>query len=114
VHYYNYDALCTDVTTFPKARFASEYGFQSFPSFISLLPVSQPGDWYATSPLMEHRQHHPNGTQQLIDQMAVCWLLGYARIDPRQCVHHELTVDHDCHRAGALYNTAKRQLDHQL
>ena len=72
VHYYNYDALCTDVSTFPTPRFASEYGFQAFPSLITLSAISQPSDWAPTSPLMVHRQHHTNGTQQLMNQMAVC------------------------------------------
>eukprot|EP01094_Clydonella_sp_ATCC50884_P019732 TRINITY_DN3927_c0_g1_i1.p1 TRINITY_DN3927_c0_g1~~TRINITY_DN3927_c0_g1_i1.p1 ORF type:complete len:944 (+),score=224.15 TRINITY_DN3927_c0_g1_i1:90-2921(+) len=69
VHYYNYEAMCTDVSTFPDPRFASEYGFQSFPSFATIATVSEQGDWAPHSPLMEHRQHHPEGTSQLDKQM---------------------------------------------
>jgi hypothetical protein len=40
VHYYNYQADCWDVTKYPGSRFTSEYGVQSFPSFITLESVS--------------------------------------------------------------------------
>ena len=33
LHYYNYADDCEDWTTYPTARFISEHGFQSFPSF---------------------------------------------------------------------------------
>jgi hypothetical protein len=61
VHYYNYDADCWDVSTFPRPRFASEYGFESFPSLLTLAPVSNQslGDWSYNSAFLEHRQHHP-------------------------------------------------------
>lgn len=38
-HYYNYLSDCWDWTTYPRARFASEYGFQSWPSFSTLAQV---------------------------------------------------------------------------
>ncbi|XP_051901716.1 beta-mannosidase isoform X2 [Pristis pectinata] len=41
VHYYNYYKDCWDWTHFPKPRFASEYGFQSWPSFSTLERVMQ-------------------------------------------------------------------------
>ena len=66
VHFYTYDTKCTDLSVYPTPRFASEFGFQSFPSFQSLRSVSLPEDWSPMSPLMEHRQHHPNGTQELM------------------------------------------------
>ena len=71
VHFYNYDLLCTDVTQYPTPRFASEYGFQSFPSIQTWQPVSLPDDWTYDSDLMNHRQHHADGTTQLINEVSV-------------------------------------------
>lgn len=70
VHRYDYTDLCTDVTKFPRPRFTSEYGFQSYPSLETLKAISEPQDWDNNSPLMLHRQHHPNGNEQLAQQMA--------------------------------------------
>jgi beta-mannosidase len=69
VHYYDYTSDCWDENTFPRPRFASEYGYQSFPSFISLKVVSQPLDWEWDSPFMYHRQHHENGNDQIMDML---------------------------------------------
>jgi len=77
VHWYNYDMMCTNVTYLPNSRFVSEYGFQSFPSLESFMPVTLPEDWYQTSPVMEHRQHHPDGTPQLLGQI----LMHFAYIE---------------------------------
>ena len=59
MHYYNYLTDCWDVTSFPRPRFTSEYGFQSFPSFETLAPVSDGalGDWNFNSSFTAHRQH---------------------------------------------------------
>lgn len=38
-HFYSYLLDCWDWRTFPRTRFASEYGFQSWPSFSTLRPV---------------------------------------------------------------------------
>jgi len=65
LHFYNYDMVCTDVHQLPNSRFVSEYGFQSFPSLYSWIPVSEPADWDYTSDLMNHRQHHADGMLQL-------------------------------------------------
>lgn len=40
-HFYSYTLDCWDWRTFPRARFASEYGFQSWPSFSTLQPVTE-------------------------------------------------------------------------
>jgi beta-mannosidase len=70
VHYYNYLDDCTNLTLIPPARFMSEYGFQSFDSFPTLSPTLDPslGDANYNSPLMNWRQHHDNGTNQIIYQ----------------------------------------------
>eukprot|EP01114_Cavostelium_apophysatum_P010650 TRINITY_DN2464_c0_g1_i1.p1 TRINITY_DN2464_c0_g1~~TRINITY_DN2464_c0_g1_i1.p1 ORF type:complete len:818 (+),score=180.58 TRINITY_DN2464_c0_g1_i1:25-2478(+) len=70
LHFYDYNFMCTNVSAMPSPRFASEYGFQSFPSMFSWDPVTDPNeDWYRDSPLMNHRQHHPNGTEQLVAEV---------------------------------------------
>ncbi|XP_072031155.1 beta-mannosidase-like [Amphiura filiformis] len=65
VHYYNYGADCWDVSTFPKPRFASEYGYQSWASFETLAKVSEKSDWSYSSNFSEHRQHHLLGNQEM-------------------------------------------------
>lgn len=40
-HFYSYLLDCWDWRTFPRTRFASEYGFQSWPSFSTLQPVGE-------------------------------------------------------------------------
>ncbi|KAG7277116.1 hypothetical protein CRUP_031329, partial [Coryphaenoides rupestris] len=42
-HYYSYTHDCWDWTAFPRTRFASEYGFQSWPSFSTLQKVRRLG-----------------------------------------------------------------------
>lgn len=61
VHFYDYIMDCWSVSGYPKPRFASEYGFQSYPSFETLSEVSLPEDWTYNSRFMDHRQHHGNG-----------------------------------------------------
>ncbi|XP_013790438.1 beta-mannosidase-like [Limulus polyphemus] len=62
VHYYNYGKDGWDWHTYPRPRFVSEYGFQSYPSFETLKNISKPDDWtYPFSQFLEHRQHHALG-----------------------------------------------------
>ncbi|XP_078660192.1 beta-mannosidase-like [Branchiostoma floridae x Branchiostoma belcheri] len=68
VHYYNYAADCWDWTTFPKTRFASEYGFQSWPSFHTLKNASREEDCTLNSAFNSHRQHHGDGNAQMMNQ----------------------------------------------
>ncbi|XP_068574186.1 beta-mannosidase [Cebidichthys violaceus] len=70
-HFYSYTLDCWDWTTFPRTRFASEYGFQSWPSFSTLQPVSVPEDWSYNSNFSSHRQHHEDGNQQMLLQAAL-------------------------------------------
>jgi beta-mannosidase len=71
VHWYNYVNDCTDLATYPHSRFVSEYGFQSFPSLITWRTVSDPalGDWKIDSEFLFKRQHHRNGTAQVLAQI---------------------------------------------
>ncbi|EFC41110.1 predicted protein [Naegleria gruberi] len=69
VHYYDYSTVCTNVDNFPRARFMSEYGHQSFASLQTFKSVSMAQDWFYNSTLMNHRQHHPDGTNQILFQI---------------------------------------------
>uniref|UniRef100_H2YWC6 Uncharacterized protein n=1 Tax=Ciona savignyi TaxID=51511 RepID=H2YWC6_CIOSA len=66
VHYYNYNDNCLDWT-----KFASEYGFQSWPSFEAIQQVSEPQDWTITSNWSEHRNHHGSGNQEMLSQISM-------------------------------------------
>ena len=70
-HYYNYRENNWDWTIYPKTRFASEYGFQSFPAFAIVQSVSAPEDWSILSRWVEMRQHHPNGNLELLWQIGL-------------------------------------------
>lgn len=70
-HFYSYTLDCWDWTTLPRTRFASEYGFQSWPSFSTLQPVSISEDWSYSSNFSSHRQHHENGNEQMLQQAAL-------------------------------------------
>jgi len=64
VHFYDYKNDCWDTETFPNPRFASEYGYQSYPSFQALSSVVTSDDQLVwNSSLLFHRQHHANGTK---------------------------------------------------
>merc|ERR1712137_452404 len=65
VHFYDYTNLCTNTSIYPTPRFASEYGFQSYPLLNSMEKISIPEDWSPHSPFMIHRQHHPDGNEVL-------------------------------------------------
>ncbi|KAL7982064.1 hypothetical protein Chor_001121 [Crotalus horridus] len=67
-HYYNYLNDCWDWTLYPRARFASEYGFQSWPSFSTLVQVSVEEDWSYKSNFSLHRQHHAGGNDEMLQQ----------------------------------------------
>ncbi|XP_048452347.1 beta-mannosidase isoform X2 [Rhincodon typus] len=84
VHYYSYTADCWDWTHFPKTRFASEYGFQSWPSFSTLERVSSPEDWYYNSSFTNHRQHQVAGNKNLLYQIQIHFNLSHAKKTPLQ------------------------------
>ncbi|MEE6460575.1 hypothetical protein FKM82_001012 [Ascaphus truei] len=68
VHYYNYLTDCWDWKSYPKPRFASEYGFQSWPSLSTVEKASAPEDWSYTSKFASHRQHHSSGNEEMFFQ----------------------------------------------
>nr|XP_006824165.1 PREDICTED: beta-mannosidase-like [Saccoglossus kowalevskii] len=65
VHFYDYTNDCWDINTFPKPRFASEYGYQSWPSFETIRSVSIEEDWDYSSNFSGHRQHHATGNEEM-------------------------------------------------
>ena len=50
-------------------RFASEYGFQSWPGWEVVAAVSEAEDWSLASAWAAHRQHHPGGNMELVWQI---------------------------------------------
>ncbi|XP_071598687.1 beta-mannosidase isoform X1 [Heliangelus exortis] len=68
-HFYDYQSDCWSWTVYPKTRFASEYGFQSWPSFSTIEKVSSTEDWSYTSNFSLHRQHHEHGNDQMLQQI---------------------------------------------
>ncbi|XP_022817754.1 beta-mannosidase [Spodoptera litura] len=61
-HYYNYLADNWNMMTYPKTRFASEYGFQSLPSLVTMRTATNNSkDFSLDSHYSIHRQHSPNG-----------------------------------------------------
>jgi beta-mannosidase len=62
VHYYNYTSPLWDWRHYPSAKFASEYGFQSYPSLETLSKVINESDLtYPMSKAMDHHQHSTIG-----------------------------------------------------
>uniref|UniRef100_A0A8D2B1D6 Beta-mannosidase n=1 Tax=Sciurus vulgaris TaxID=55149 RepID=A0A8D2B1D6_SCIVU len=68
VHFYDYGSDCWNWKIFPKARFVSEYGYQSWPSFSTLETVSSEKDWFYKSKFSIHRQHHEHGNYEMLYQ----------------------------------------------
>ncbi|XP_059478793.1 beta-mannosidase [Neocloeon triangulifer] len=67
IHYYNYLADGWDPAVYPRTRFASEFGFQSYPSMWALRQDVAAGDLDLglNSEIINQRQHHPGGNAEL-------------------------------------------------
>ncbi|XP_006872780.1 PREDICTED: beta-mannosidase [Chrysochloris asiatica] len=78
VHYYNYIGDCWNWKNFPKARFVSEYGYQSWPSLSTLEKVSSKNDWSFGSNFSVHRQHHAHGNDEMLYQAGLHFKLPYS------------------------------------
>ncbi|KAM3937159.1 beta-mannosidase [Leptodactylus fuscus] len=89
VHYYNYITDCWNWTSYPKPRFASEYGFQSWPSFSTINKVSTPEDWSYNSNFSAHRQHHDLGNEQMMIQAGLHFKMP-VNVDPVKQFHDTL------------------------
>lgn len=125
-HYYNYTRDCWNWNEFPRTRFASEYGFQSWPSLSTLSKVSVPSDWDFNSHFSAHRQHHEDGNQQMLKQAELHYILPNStdpvqrfrdtiyitQVMQAQCVKiqtefyrrsRSIIIDGKGHTMGALY-----------
>lgn len=60
IHFYTYDLNLWDPRIYPRSRFVSEYGFQSFPSYSSWNSIKRPEENLEN--LIDHRQHFPFGS----------------------------------------------------
>ncbi|KAG2787985.1 Beta-mannosidase [Phytophthora cactorum] len=72
VHFYDYNNDCQDYRMYPRARFISEFGFQSWPSAASLHDVSSKEDWDSFQSFwkfLKYRERHENGTTQMLTQL---------------------------------------------
>ncbi|GMF49239.1 unnamed protein product [Phytophthora fragariaefolia] len=72
VHFYDYSSDCQDYQMYPRARFISEFGFQSWPSAASLRDASSEEDWGSFQSfwqLLKYRERHENGTTQMLTQL---------------------------------------------
>jgi beta-mannosidase len=69
VHFYDYKCDCEVTASFPDAKFVSEFGFQSMPSFLAYEPVTTPEDWDPDSTLLLYRQRHEDGNEQIEAQI---------------------------------------------
>lgn len=67
VHYYNYIRNGWDITQYPRTRFCSEYGFQSWPSIYTIATaIESTKDLHINSDFVKHRQHQPLGNQYML------------------------------------------------
>ncbi|XP_011706786.1 PREDICTED: beta-mannosidase-like [Wasmannia auropunctata] len=67
VHYYNYIRNGWDITQYPRTRFCSEYGFQSWPSIYTIVTaIESTKDLHINSDFVKHRQHLPLGNQYML------------------------------------------------
>ena len=67
-HFYDYTINGWLPESFKVPRFMSEYGVQSLPSYSTLSKAySMPDDAEYFGKLNEHRQHHGDGNQQIIN-----------------------------------------------
>ncbi|MGA2545960.1 MAG: glycoside hydrolase family 2 protein [Rectinemataceae bacterium] len=53
-----------------KPRFCSEFGFQSFPNFRTVVSFAPEGERNVTSPTMEHHQRHTRGNTIIMETMS--------------------------------------------
>ena len=69
VHFYDYNCDCLNVSNLPVPRFASEFGFQSYPSLRTLRAAFRKRNVTLFDPNTEHRQHLVNGNKLLEEQV---------------------------------------------
>jgi beta-galactosidase/beta-glucuronidase len=75
VHFYDYESDPLDPAMYPRARFVSEFGFQSHPSFDAYAKVTAPDDWARDSEAVHYRQRHEGGNEEMDAQIARTFVL---------------------------------------
>tara|TARA_B110000208_G_scaffold175619_1_gene221343 strand:- start:558 stop:3725 length:3168 start_codon:yes stop_codon:yes gene_type:complete len=83
MHNYLYDLDNWDDTLYKSPRFMSEFGLQSWPSALTMGSVFPAEMWSYSSAMSEERNHHPNGQQEMLQQVAMHFHLVEA-CDPKQ------------------------------
>lgn len=71
VHSYLYGADSWDPSVFKRPRFMSEFGLQSWPSAITLKDTFPPDQWSFSSNLSTNRNHHPDGQDEILQQISM-------------------------------------------
>ena len=74
VHFYDYSSNLLDARSFPNAKFVSEFGFQSLPSFDAFKAQSAPEDWDVNAELMRYRMRHAGGFEEMEKQLEMHFL----------------------------------------
>lgn len=71
VHCYLYDSDNWDFTSYKRPRFMSEFGLQSWPSALTMSEVFPTSEWSYDSDMSINRNHHPDGQDQMLQQIAM-------------------------------------------
>jgi beta-galactosidase/beta-glucuronidase len=72
VHFYDYSSNLLDSKTYPPAKFISEFGYMSLPSFDSFAKQSKSEkeqDWAFSGKLMRSRMRHAGGFEEMEKQL---------------------------------------------
>jgi len=74
IHFYALDEDCLNISLYPRARWVTEHGWESEPSFFTLAPtLGGPGDYSFNSSMVAARQQHPPGQGQITFQVELNW-----------------------------------------
>lgn len=77
VHFYNYVDDCLSLAIYPRARYSSEYGYQSWPSYNTLKAISDPvEDLFYGTDFFHHREHHAGGSYLIYSGVILALKLG--------------------------------------
>ena len=55
VHFYDYSSNCFDLSSYPRAKFVSEYGYMSYASLSVYKNYTTPADWSINSDMSAYR-----------------------------------------------------------
>ncbi|XP_046568092.1 beta-mannosidase-like [Haliotis rubra] len=69
IHFYDYAADLWNDSAFQIPRFASEYGIQAWCNVETLEDVFDAGDFDYWGPMSNHRNHHPLGNIQMVEEV---------------------------------------------